>query len=151
MRSVWIVILLSAVISAGFTPGSTGYQPRAHDIVGLWEAESGNYQVEILNVRGAYCGKLVWIKENLDYEGKPIRDWLNPNPDLRGQVVTGSKCLTGLEFNGSSRYRSGQVYDFLSGKTYSAYIDIESPNRAKLRGYVGIPLFGQSEYFRRVK
>ena len=144
-----LFILLTAM-SPGERASST-YMPREHDIIGLWEAESGNYQVEIVKVKGAFCGRLVWLQEDLDYEGKPIRDWLNPDPELRGQFVTGSKCLYGLEYSGEAKYKNGQVYDFLSGKTYNAYIELEEKDRAKLRGFVGIPLFGQTEYFNRLK
>ena len=154
MRQLVPAILALFILLTGMRPidPEAGlYMPREHDIIGLWEAESGNYQVEITKVKGAFCGRLVWLEENLDYEGKPIRDWLNPDPELRGQFVTGSKCLDGLRYSGESRYKNGQVYDFLSGKTYSAYIELEGKDRAKLRGFVGIPLFGQTEYFTRLK
>ncbi|MFT7588982.1 MAG: hypothetical protein ACI959_001196 [Limisphaerales bacterium] len=122
-----------------------------YDIIGIWEATSGLYQVQIMQISGLYCGKIIWLKESLDYQGKPIRDWLNPNPSLRGQYVTGSKCISGLQYHGGSRFGSGKVYDFISGKRYSAYIELESKNKARLRGFTGIPLFGQTEYFYRVK
>ena len=124
---------------------------RSHDIVGIWEAESGNYQVEIYQEAGAYAGKLIWLEENLDYEGKPIRDWLNPNEKLKGQKVEGSVCLIDLRYVGEGTYGQGKVYDFLSGRHYQARIELLGRNRAKLRGFIAMPILGRSEYFRRVE
>ena len=38
-----------------------------------------------------------------------------------------------------------------SGNTYSCFMELESPDRIKMRGFIGLALIGQTEYWSRVK
>ena len=41
-------------------------------------------------------------------------------------------------------YKDGTIYDPKSGKTYSCKMTIDG-NKLKIRGYIGISLFGRTE------
>jgi uncharacterized protein (DUF2147 family) len=44
----------------------------------------------------------------------------------------------------------GIVMDPKNGKTYDLYVELENPDRLKLRGYIGIPALGRTQYWTRV-
>jgi uncharacterized protein (DUF2147 family) len=48
-------------------------------------------------------------------------------------------------------YNSGKVLDPKNGKTYKCFIVLESKNKLKIRGYIGLPLIGRTQYWYRVK
>jgi uncharacterized protein (DUF2147 family) len=45
----------------------------------------------------------------------------------------------------------GKVLNPGSGKLYSCYIELESPDKLKLRGYMGLPALGKTIYWSRMK
>ena len=45
----------------------------------------------------------------------------------------------------------GKILDPNSGRSYSCYIELETPDKLKLRGYLGIPSLGKTQYWYRVK
>jgi uncharacterized protein (DUF2147 family) len=70
--------------------------------------------------------------------------------ELKDKPLTGMLILTGLTktVNGGT---DGMVLNPGSGKSYSCYIELESPDKLKLRGYVGLPTFGKTLYWTRLK
>ena len=72
-------------------------------------------------------------------------DLHNPNPSLRGRPLCGLNIGTGF-----TRSAPGKLYDPTSGKTYKGSMTLDGA-RLKLRGYVGISLFGRSETWTRVE
>ncbi len=69
--------------------------------------------------------------------------------ELKDKPLTGMLILTGLTKteNGGT---DGMVLNPGSGKSYSCYIELESPDKLKLRGYVGFPTFGKTLYWTRL-
>ena len=47
------------------------------------------------------------------------------------------------------KWVGGWAYDPDGGSTYSGQMELADPNTLKLRGYVGIPLFGRTETWTR--
>ncbi len=73
----------------------------------------------------------------------------NPDPSLRTRKLDGLVIMTGFEYAGDGRWKNGTVYDPNSGKTYRCTITMLDPNTVKIRGYVGVSLFGRSETWTR--
>ena len=46
-------------------------------------------------------------------------------------------------------YNGATIMDPENGETYNCYIKHLTNNRLKVRGYLGIPLFGRTQYWRR--
>lgn len=57
--------------------------------------------------------------------------------------------LTGFRFDGDDEWKDGDIYDPESGKTYSCYLSLKDNNTLKVRGYIGVSLFGRSETWTR--
>lgn len=74
------------------------------------------------------------------------RDAKNPDPTRRERPLCGLQLIGG--FKASARkagvWDSGWIYDPDSGHTYSGTITQVDAGTVKLRGYLGIPLFGRT-------
>ncbi len=70
--------------------------------------------------------------------------------ELKNKPITGMVILTNLNPSPTGG-TDGKILDPASGKTYSCYIELESPDKLKLRGYLGMPAFGRTQYWYRVK
>jgi uncharacterized protein (DUF2147 family) len=122
---------------------------KADAILGKWINPSGEGQVLIYKINNKFFGRLVWIKVP-DRNGKPKMDMNNPDPALQTRPELGLELLKDFTFDGDDVYEDGTIYDPKSGKTYSCKMTING-NSLKIRGYVGISLFGRSEIWTRVK
>ncbi|NCT09756.1 MAG: DUF2147 domain-containing protein [Flavobacteriia bacterium] len=63
--------------------------------------------------------------------------------------ILGLNILTGLKKTGDE-WSGGKILDPRNGKEYQCYIKLETPNKLKLRGYIGISLLGKTAYWTRV-
>ena len=73
----------------------------------------------------------------------------NPDPALRTRKLDGLVIMTGFEYDGDGRWKNGTVYDPNSGKTYRCTITMIDADTVKIRGYIGVSLFGRSETWTR--
>ncbi len=73
----------------------------------------------------------------------------NPDPALRTRKLDGLAIMTGFEYDGDGRWKNGKVYDPNSGKTYKCTLTLVDANTVKIRGYLGVSLFGRSETWTR--
>ena len=136
---------------------SAAHANARDSILGIWNNEEKDAQIEIFRCGGKYCGKIVWVNkplysadENRAQAGLPRRDNKNPNPDLRSRFIICLQIMSDFEYAGDYRWVGGKVYDPKSGQTYSGEITLVSSNRLELRGYVIFSIFGKSSFWTRV-
>ena len=48
-------------------------------------------------------------------------------------------------------FEDGHIYNGENGKTYTANISLQPDGKLRLRGYVGTPLFGETQVWTRVQ
>jgi uncharacterized protein (DUF2147 family) len=63
------------------------------------------------------CGEIVWMKDPVDEKGRPWRDQLNPDPNLRSREVVGIDVIIGAKKIAPMTWQ-GQIYDPEVGKVY---------------------------------
>ena len=68
---------------------------------------------------------------------------------MQNRDLLGLEFLTKFEYD-DGVYDGGEIYDPETGKTYSCKMSLDG-NTLKVRGYIGISLFGRTEYFERIK
>lgn len=68
----------------------------------------------------------------------------------KDKPILGMVIINGLKKD-DSEYNGGTILDPENGKKYKCYITLESPDKLKLRGYIGIALVGRTQYWIRVK
>lgn len=78
------------------------------------------------------------------------RDINNPDPEKRNRTILGITLLKGLAYKPEeNQWEGGKIYDPNKGKTYKCYAELVSPDKLKIRGYVGISMMGRSTYWKR--
>lgn len=70
--------------------------------------------------------------------------------ERKNQRVIGMEIMRGLKKSGDE-WSGGTILDPESGNEYSCYIKLLSPDKLKIRGYIGFSLFGRSQYWYRIK
>ena len=129
--------------------------PRAVEAepTGLWWADGGAAQVEIIQCDDALCGQIVWLRSPLDEHGCPLRDAENPDAALRERSVIGIQLLAGLRASSevAGEWSGGEIYDPGSGRTYRAFLRMDGADRLRLRGYLGFRVLGRTTVWTRVR
>ncbi len=124
-RTIFTIVLL-ALVCAGFAQ-------KADDICGIYHSidpfSKEGSQCEIYKAKdGTYEGKVVWVE----------------NPKKKDQL--GLVFMTGLTYNAEEKeYQNGKLkYPGKKG-TYKTFIRLANNNQTmKMRGYLGISLFGMT-------
>jgi uncharacterized protein (DUF2147 family) len=123
----------------------------ASPIEGTWLVQDGEAHIRIERCGSEHCGAIVWLREPLDENGKTPTDTENPDPSLRSRTIMGLDILHfGVEPDEDGIWRSGRIYDPENGKTYRCTLALEGDDALRLRGYVGVPLFGRTTRWTRI-
>jgi len=125
---------------------------QADRVVGIWLTEKKTSQVEIYKTpAGTYEGKLVWLDEPLDENGRPKTDKDNPDRSLRNRPLKGLILLKDFNYNARAHeWKDGTIYDPENGRTYSAYMWMDDNNTLNIKGFVlGMRFLGRSTTWTR--
>lgn len=141
-----------------FASAAAGQDSRVY---GTWLTASGVAQVRIgpcaEATAGALCGFIVGLINPKGPDGKAVppeeaTDYRNPDPKLRIRKVIGMPLIWGFKkASEPNSFENGQIYNGENGKIYSANISLQSDDTLRLRGYVGSPMFGETQIWTRVK
>jgi uncharacterized protein (DUF2147 family) len=124
-------------------------QNKADDITGIWLTGGKEpAKIQVYKSGDRFYGKIIWLK-NPTENGKQRVDANNPDKAKRNNPIIGLLLLTGFKFDGDDEWKGGDIYDPENGKTYSSYMYLKDKNTVKVRGYVGISLFGRTETWTR--
>ena len=139
------MFLLLAVIIYFLLPLSTNAQ-----LVGRWTAMGDmDYKpkaiIEIYETGGKFEGRVEKVLPAAAYTICEKCDG-----DLKNKPIAGMVILTDLEKTENGG-KDGKILDPGSGNTYSCYLELESPDKLKLRGYLGMPALGRTQYWFRIK
>ncbi|MCC5945060.1 MAG: DUF2147 domain-containing protein [Bernardetiaceae bacterium] len=127
-------------------------QTRETLLEGVWMTGKKDAHVEITKKGNKYYGKIVWLEITHDENGNIRKDDLNPDESLRDHEIMGLEILKDFKYAGRGEWEDGTVYDPDTGNTYSGTMRIEDDyDKLKMRGYVGIALFGRTDVWTRVK
>ncbi len=125
-------------------------QSNPDAIIGTWETTTKDARMEVFRTGNSYYGKLLWGNRVVETDGKTSKkDTKNPDPQLRSRNIVGIVNLTSLQFEDGD-YVNGKIYDPPSGKTYNCTAWLKN-GKLHLRGFIGIPAFGQTAIWNRIK
>ncbi|MFY7739958.1 MAG: DUF2147 domain-containing protein [Flavobacterium sp.] len=124
---------------------------QSQSVLGKWKTiddETGKEKavVEIYEVDGKIYGRIVEI---LEVEHRFKKCTLCQGTD-KDKPIMGLIFIKGLTKDGDE-YSGGKILDPKNGKLYKCYITLEGDDKLKVRGYIGISLFGRTQYWKRVK
>jgi len=132
------MILLGAVIGANA------------QIIGMWKTvddEDGVEKsiVEIYEKNGKLQGRVDKL-----LPAATVTHCAECPGELKNKPLVGMEILVDLTKNETGG-EDGEILDPKSGKWYTCHMELVSPDKLKLRGYIGIPTFGRTQYWYRVK
>jgi len=134
-RSVLLLFLLCMVSGIAYAQDA---------IEQIWYNQEKTAKVQVFKATdGKYYGKIVWLKEPINEEGKPKVDKNNPDKAKKNTPLMGLQLLKGFKKDGDNGYSDGTIYDPKNGKTYSCKITRKGES-LDVRGYVGISLLGRT-------
>lgn len=145
MKNLLFTLLLAFSSSILFA------QTESDAILGVWETGSGKARVKIDKVGDKFYGKIVWLREPLNEEGKPKVDKNNPDENLRTVPILGYKLIKDFSYKGEKTWEDGTIYDPENGSTYSCTIKMTDENTLDVRGFIGVSLFGRTDVWKRVQ
>jgi uncharacterized protein (DUF2147 family) len=125
--------------------GQVNAQPNR--IIGVWLTSDKDAKIEIYQKESRYFGKMIWLTPDVDGNGKPLTDSENPDPTKRNRKLEGLEIISGLAY-ADGKWK-GTIYVPESGKTYNSQIKLVNENTVELTGYVGLPMFGLTETWKR--
>lgn len=133
-----IVCLLSIIVDTD-----------AQSIIGTWKAidDTDNVEkshIEIYQKDGKYFGKVVRL-----LEAASVTHCAKCKDDLKDKPIVGMEILTDMNIAGDV-WKGGHILDPATGKSYKCLIELVEENKLKLRGYIGIPAVGRSQYWYRI-
>jgi uncharacterized protein (DUF2147 family) len=142
MHKFLLIVLL-------FSCSLNGFSQNKELILGKWLTAAGDAHVQIYPNGNKFSGKLVWLKDPLDDNGKPRLDKENPKNELTKRPILGMIFLYDFIFK-DGIWEGGTIYDPKTGKTYSCKISSEGKDKINVRGFVGFSLLGRTETWTRV-
>ncbi len=142
------IALLIVLVAFVFMPVAVFAGGQGDAILGKWLTAGGKSVVEIFKCGNEYCGKIIWLKEPLDKDGKEKLDTKNPDESKRNRKIVGLQILSGFKYKGDNKWGGGRIYDPEKGKTYKCKAKLEG-NNLKLRGYIGFSLIGRTTAWTR--
>ncbi len=143
-------LLFSVAFAPRITPLSLADNPDA--VLGTWLNGSKQGQIQIAKQGDRYVGKLIWMKNpNEPGTNKPQVDDKNEDAKLRSRPILNLPLMTDFKYIGGNVWSDGKIYNPEDGKLYSCKMTLKDQNTLDVRGYVGIPMFGKTQVWTRVK
>jgi len=131
-----LVFLLSSIICQG------------QGILGQWttyddQTKKKKGVVEIYEKNDQYFAKIV-----KSYDSKSTKLCETCRGNKKGKPISGLVIIENLKKE-RDEYNDGTIMDPENGKTYRCYLKLVSKNKLKVRGFLGVSLFGRTQYWIR--
>jgi uncharacterized protein (DUF2147 family) len=125
--------------------GALENSAKGDELLGEWWTEGKEGRVKIVKTKSG-------LYEVVLLDGKDVdkKDENNPEPKLRERKLRGIVLMWNLRFDGEE-YVDGYCYNPRDGETYRVKMKITGPTTLRLRGYLAIPLLGQSQDWTRAR
>ncbi|KFL88623.1 DUF2147 domain-containing protein [Acetobacter malorum] len=143
LKNAWMTAFLSSFLlcAAGVAPVQAQAAEAPESVfMGYWLSQGHDGVFKIGMCGDTVCGQLV----GLSYQGDDVPK------DHKGQSECGLQMLTGFRQSSDDKKRwNGKILDPDSGHVYQAQIWSPQKDVLKLRGYIGLPLFGETQTWTR--
>ena len=140
MRVTLACLLLLAGVAAATPSDAAGQKADAGAVAGRGITESGNLEVDIQPCGQALCGIVTRVLAN--------RSMANPGMAMGERPAVGLRILDDFKPSGERTWE-GRIFNRENGKTYDCVMTAVTTDEITIRGYVFLPLFGQTQTWRR--
>jgi len=118
---------------------AAGAYAQTPTVLGYWR-EPGGSVILIDSCGHQLCVEIAKVAAG----NHPIADARNPDPRLRERPLCGLRIGAGFVEVDPQHARGGHLYDPRNGRTYNGQMTADG-NLLRLRGYVGLPMFGRTQ------
>jgi uncharacterized protein (DUF2147 family) len=141
-----------AAVTAGVVLGTPARADAPSDpATGVWQVYSDKDGQPDGRIRTfVYEGKLVGVVDQLRPDAPRDSKCTHCTGKLKDKPILGMIILWGLEKDGDS-WDGGTILDPQSGSTYRCHVKLASRDALEVRGYVGIPLLGRTQTWKRAQ
>ena len=144
----FLIILLLAFFTS---PTIFAQSKDAEQLVGVWQPSAGRSYIKVDKIGNKFYGRVVWLKEPNDADGKPRLDKNNPDESLRSTPLKGYRVLKDFTYDEEAKlWQDGTIYDPKNGTTYNCKIVLTEDNKIEVRGFVGAAVFGRTDVWTRL-
>jgi uncharacterized protein (DUF2147 family) len=147
-----IVTLLAITALVATAPDAQSASAPPTSLAGSWYTENAGSIMEIGPCRataGRFCGRLKWLKQANDGQGRPRLDINNPDPRRRSRPLLGTEIMLDFRQSSPGMWTDGKLYNPDDGRTYSGSIRVQG-DELKLRG-CALSIFCKTQVWRRVR
>jgi uncharacterized protein (DUF2147 family) len=137
-------VLGIALALAGFTAADAADPTKSAGVLGVWIDAKGEGAVEIGPCGEKLCGKIVWVKDPNDKNGKPLVDLFNPEPAKKKRPICGLPVIGDLKRQADGSWDTGWIYDPNEGKSYDLEVTAKSADRIQIKGYLGMKFLNET-------
>lgn len=127
------------------------FNAQGQTVLGKWKTiddETGQAKsiVEIYEKSGKIYGKIIDI-----INPQKRKDLcLKCSGEDKNAPILGLIIIKGLVKDGDE-YNDGKILDPLKGEEYKCFITLDGKDKLKVRGFIGVSLFGRTQHWTRVK
>ena len=119
-------------------------------VTGLWKSTDHTDDVErsivlIYEKNGKFYGKVDKL-----LPAATVTHCTGCEGELKNKSLIGMVIMTDITKNGN-RGTGGKILDPRNGNWYSCDIELSSPDKLRVTGYMGFPLLGKDMFWNRVK
>lgn len=144
VSAVALALIPCTGIAAEKTQYAASNHTAAEAILGEWWTEKKDGRIRFVkHENGTYRGIVTW-------GAQPRKDRFNKDPKLRDRAIVGMALMWNLVYR-DGKYEGGYVYNPEDGRTYRVTASMTGSSALELRGYLGIPLLGQTQTFSRYR
>ena len=138
---------ITALITFVLMFASAALFAQKNQIERVWFNQEKTSKIQVYLAKdGKYYGKIVWLDEPNEKDGKPKVDKENPESSLKEKPLNGLLILKGfsIDANDKNLYTGGTVYDPKNGKTYCGKLTFKG-TVLDLRGFIcSMPFLGRT-------
>ncbi len=148
--NITLISLKRLVIILGMLPVTCFAAGPRDDVEGLWASDGsilkiyeakGQLHATILTIKDAVYS----VEEDPERAGETRLDDNNPDESQRSRPIVGIDIFNDFVFEDEEW--QGKIYDPESGNTYKSKVRSGEDGQLKIRGYIGLPIFGRTANF----
>jgi len=137
-------LALSSILLLAIFTGTATLKAQTSPFLGDWQVPSGTI-VRVDPCSSDFCMRIVFVSPKAD----STMDIHNPDASLRARSLCALEIGSRFHASDASHASGGTIYDPKSGNTYRGTMVVDG-DTLRLRGYIGISLFGRTEIWHRV-
>ena len=137
-------LALSSILLLAIFTGTATLKAQTSPFLGDWQVPSGTI-VRVDPCSSDFCMRIVFVSPKAD----STMNIHNPDASLRARSLCALEIGSRFHASDASHASGGTIYDPKSGNTYRGTMVVDG-DTLRLRGYIGISLFGRTEIWHRV-